>query len=61
MYTVIQAIGVKKGVSQKWQVMDISTIHIKDVYDQYRKVFLTLEVDSPAISKLDMLFYCTQT
>ena len=49
MYTSIQAIGVKKGVSQKWQVMDISTIHIKDIYDQYRKVFLTLEVDSPAM------------
>lgn len=55
MYTVIQAIGVKKGVSQKWQVMDISTIHIKDIYDQYRKVFLTLEIDSPAmLTYLDM-------
>lgn len=55
MYTAIQAIGVKKSVSQKWQVMDISTIHIKDIYDQYRKVFLTLEIDSPAmLTYLDM-------
>lgn len=49
MYTAIQAMGVKKGINQRWQVIDITTIHIRDIYDQYRKVFLTLEVDSPAM------------
>lgn len=55
MYTSTAAVGVKKGVSQKWQTLDISTIHIKDIYDQYRKVYLTLEVDSPTMTVyLDM-------
>jgi hypothetical protein len=55
MYTATLATGVKKGVSQKWQTIDISTILVKDLYDQYRKVYLTLELDTPVMTVyLDM-------
>lgn len=45
MYTATAATGVKKGVSQKWQTIDITTIQVKDLYDQYRKVYLTLSLN----------------
>ena len=55
MYTVTQAKGVKKGVNQRWQVIDISTITVANLYYEYRKVFLTLQTGSPAVTVyLDM-------
>lgn len=55
MYTATNAIGVKKGVNQRWQTLDISTITIANLYDQYRRVFLTLETGTPAVTMyLDM-------
>lgn len=55
MYTATLATGVKKGVSQKWQTIDLTTIHVKDLYDQYRKIYLTLELDTPVMTVyLDM-------
>lgn len=47
MYTAIQAIGVKKGINQKWQVIDLSEITLSNIYYQYRKTYVTLEIDTP--------------
>lgn len=55
MYTATQAKGIKKGVNQRWQVIDISTITVANLYYEYRKVFLTLQTGSPAVTVyLDM-------
>lgn len=55
MYTATNAVGVKKGVNQRWQTLDISTITIANLYDQYRRVFLTLQTGTPAVTVyLDM-------
>lgn len=55
MYTVSLARGIKKGVNQRWQVMDIDAITVANIYDQFRKVYLTLnsEVSAPDVY-LDM-------
>lgn len=55
MYTATAARGVKKGVNQRWQAIDISTITVANLYDQYRKVILTLQTGTPAVTVyLDM-------
>lgn len=55
MYTATAARGVKKGVNQRWQAIDISTITVANLYDQYRKVILTLQTGNPPVTVyLDM-------
>lgn len=55
MYTATSATGIKKGVNQRWQTLDISTITVANLYDQYRKVYLTLQTGTPAVTVyLDM-------
>lgn len=55
MYTATAARGVKKGVNQRWQAIDISTITVANLYDQYRKIILTLQTGNPAVTVyLDM-------
>jgi hypothetical protein len=55
MYTATDAIGVKKGVNQKWQTIDLDAITVSSMFDQYRKVYLTLQTGQPLITVyLDM-------
>lgn len=55
MYTATLARGVKKGVNQRWQTIDISTITVANLFDQYRKVILTLQTGLPVVTVyLDM-------
>lgn len=55
MYTATLARGVKKGVNQRWQSIDISTITVANLYYEYRKVILTLQTGNPAVTVyLDM-------
>jgi hypothetical protein len=55
MYTAVNAVGVKKGVNQRWQTIDITSITIANLYDIYRRVFLTLQTGTPAVTVyLDM-------
>ena len=55
MYTATAARGVKKGVNQRWQAIDISTITVANLYDQYRKIILTLQTGNPPVTVyLDM-------
>lgn len=55
MYTATAARGVKKGVNQRWQTIDISTITVANLYYQYRKIILTLQTGTPVVTVyLDM-------
>ena len=55
MYTVTKATGIRKGVNQRWADVDISTITVENIYEVYRKVYLTLETGFPKTTEyLDM-------
>lgn len=44
MYTLQQTIGVKKGINQRWEIIDISQAPMSSLYDLYRKLFFKLSV-----------------
>ena len=55
MYTALSAVGVKKGINQKWQTIDLATITVANLFYLYRKVYLTLETGDPVVTVyLDM-------
>ncbi len=55
MYIVTQAVGVKKGINQRWQAIVLDTITVANLYNQYRKIYLTLQTGTPAVTiYLDM-------
>lgn len=53
MYQLLQAIGVRKGVNQRWSEIDTSILTLKEYFSLYRKVFFKLE-NTTGISYLDM-------
>ena len=55
MYTATNAVGVKKGINQRWQVIDLTSITVANLFYLYRKVYLTLETGVPVVTAyLDM-------
>lgn len=55
MYNIDSAIGVKKGVNQRWQSIDFTTVHVRDLFEFYRKIYITLSTQPPiTISYLDL-------
>lgn len=45
MYTLTQAIGVKKGINQRWEIIDVNFVPIRELYQNYRRVFLKLTIE----------------
>lgn len=52
MYQLDQAIGVRKGVNQRWSIIETDTLTLKEYFALYRKVFFKLG-NSTGISYLD--------
>lgn len=46
MYTIMSAIGVPKGIFQRWGSIDLAT-KVKDIYANYRRAHLTLRTPQP--------------
>jgi hypothetical protein len=46
MYTVTNAIGVRNGLSKRWEQIDLGTFTVAQLYSTFRRVQLTLSVNS---------------
>lgn len=42
MYTVTNTFGISKQPNSRWEVVDVSTIPVYDIFFNYRKLYLTL-------------------
>lgn len=42
MYTIIEAIGVRKGINKRWEVIDMSAWTVQDLLSTFRKVQVEL-------------------
>jgi hypothetical protein len=55
MYSVISAIGVEKGINKRWRSIDLMESVTRDLYLNYRKIYLTLAVEGQSeVVYLDM-------
>ena len=48
MYTITLVRGIKKGVNQRWQEIDVGSDTVSNLYETYRKLYVTLLTGNPA-------------
>lgn len=51
MYTAIQAIGVRNGINKRWEVIDLSTISVKALLANFRKVQVKLMPEQDTVAE----------
>lgn len=44
MYTAVSAIGVKKGINKRWEEIPLLDYSVKELFEQFRKVYVTVLV-----------------